>query len=335
MKRIVLIISTVITSLILSMFSGCSLFKMSEITLKPENEEILDCSISDTKVAVLTETGNVYLDGIKLYDKKDAVSVDLSSTGGCIVTEQSDIYVYADYPMKHRQLDYLCSGYSKAYLAGDDVYLLADDGKFGFVNLDQPDDFIVLGSDVVDFDIEYSEGTSPYGVYFALNAENRLYVSDLEKPLSSSKTYMDDVISVNAISFCMALSGDKNEKKYIEISFIDSDHHAYWYEGDLDESLSKITDKSNYTLAGSNIQSAVAYSRGIAMLDSKGDASIYGHDFNYFGLEGFLTGEVLFHDVKSLYSGESNLIVQYRNGDIEISDMILINKRQNILMILS
>lgn len=340
MRKRIAIITSILAAVILIVYF--IYFDTIGVVLMPDNETVETLSIyGKTTVAAVTDSGNVYVkwyatkdsnygvDRIRqynnskpnafarIYDKMDAVSVNIGESGGCIITSESDVFVFVNGNENFRIPTYLCSGYSKAYLAGDDVYLLSGDGMFGFVNIDQPDDFIVLGSDVVDFNIAYSDSLYPFSVYFALTSDNRLYVSEFGKALEDCEQYFDDIIDFNTISFCADLVEDDRVKKYIEISFIDSDHHAYWYEGDLDESLSKITDKSNYTLAGSNIQSAVAYPRGIAMLDSKGDASIYGHDFNYFGLEGFLTGEVLFHDVKSLYSGESNLIVQYRNGDIE------------------
>lgn len=338
-KKIAIIASIIVVVILIVYFA---FFNTIGLVLKPDNETIKSLSVCGrSTVAAVTDSGNVYVkwyateennfgvDRIwqyhnrkadsfaRIYDKNNAVSVSIVEGGGCIITNESAVYVFINGNDNFKTPTYLCSGYSKAYLAGDEVYLLTNDGKFGFVSIDHPDDFTVIGNDVVDFDIEYSNGLYPYNVYFALTSDNRLYVSEFGKTFEDCNQYLDRIIDFDTISFCADLSEDDRMKKYIEISLVDSSHQAYWYEGDLGESLSYISDKSNYTLSGSNIQSAVAYSRGIAMLSSNGDTSFYGHDYDYFGLERFFIGEVIFHNVKSLYSGDSNLIVQYENGDLE------------------
>ena len=314
------------------------LFNTIGIVTKTDNETVISVSASGKTIAAVVDSGDVYVKGeitsdynygmnrilqynhlyadqfARIYDKKDAVSVNLSESGGCIVTNQSDVYVFVNGSEKYKIPTYLCSGYIKAYLAGDDIYLLCADGRFGFVNIEKPDDFTVLGSNVIDFDVEYSDSIYPYGICFALTENNRLYASELGKALHDNEQYIDDVIGFDVIAFCADLTDDDTMKKYVEVSLLDSDYHAYWFEGDLDKDFSRIIDKKNYTVTGSDIHHVVSFPRGIAMLNQEGEVVLYGYDFWH---EDFFTGETVFTNVETVFSGNNHLIILYKNGVVD------------------
>lgn len=337
LKRLIIIISSVALFLIIFL---CILFDPMRLFLMPNNEEITLLSVQGGQaVAAVSEIGNVYIKGslsqrfnygtdlvrqlynlisdsfVRIYDKNDAVSVNLSNTGGCIVTEQSDVYVFVNDSVKNKTPTYLCSGYIKAYLAGDDVYLLRSDGTFGAVNLENPTEITVLGRDVVDFDIEYSDSESfPYGICFALTKDHRLFVMKIGETLDSTGNYIDDVVEFDVVSFVAQWCMDDHAKKHVEISLLNSKGQAFWYDGDLDENYSKIADMKNYVLAGSNVSCLVSYPVGVAMLNNTGQVSLYGYDF---GNEDYMSGDILFDDVKGLFSSGRSLMMLYQNGEID------------------
>ena len=105
-------------------------------------------------------------------------------------------------------------------------------------------------------------------------------------------------------------------KDHIEISLLDADHNAYWYETDLDKNFNNISNLDNYTITGSDVDKVVSYNRGVAMLNSKNEVSLYGYDFDWWNEELF-QGEVMFSDVCSVFSGHDSLVILFDNGDVK------------------
>lgn len=336
-KRQLLIIIAVVLSLIIICFF--TFFVATGLFIKPNNEEITFLSAHNSTVAAVTDIGNVYVKGdvshelrygvdrfrqflirnsdtfVKIYDKNDAITVNLSEDGGCIITKQSDVYVFINSSEKYQTPTYLCSGYNKAYLADDNIYLLNSNGEYGFISIEKPDIFNLLCKDVVDFDIEYSNSELyPYGISFVLTKNNHLYVSDLKKAINDTEAYIEDVAGFNSIAFCADYLNDNKMKKYIEISIVNRKGEAFWYEGDLDENYDRIVDQTNYVKVGNDVSIVASYPRGCAMLDDKHQVSLYGYDF---GHEDFISGQILFYDVMNIFSSSSNLILLYQNGDID------------------
>ncbi len=345
-KKIIII--TVALSLIFIFF--VMFFITKGILTKPDNEGIESLSIEDgNAIGIVSDVGDVYIRGIisqknnfgtdfiqrsfdfirswlfidynnifiRIYDKNDAVSVNLSENGGCIITKQSDVYVFVNGSSVYKTPTLLCSGYKKAYLAGDKVYLLRSDGAFGTVDIDNPSEFNELGSNVVDFDVEYSSYKPyPYEVYFALTEDNRLYIMNADETINNSGKYIDNVVNFDTVSVASKepSHGDDDIKKHINISLLNSNNQVFWYEGNLFEDYSKIADINNYTLTGSDISKFVSYSSGIAMLYDKAQVSVYGYDLSN---EDFISGEVVFNDVKDIFSGDDSLIILYQNGKID------------------
>ena len=83
----------------------------------------------------------------------------------------------------------------------------------------------------------------------------------------------------------------------------------------LDEDYSKLVDIENYSVTGSDISHVTSFKMGIAMLNSKGEVSLYGNDFGPF--ESRLLGETYFDDVSAVFSGNRQLLILYSDGHID------------------
>ena len=337
MKKVILIIALIVLSLSVMYFV---FFSTIGIVFNGDDEVLTSFSTKYRTIAAVTDKGNVYVKGeissnfnygidyvrqynhrlvdkyARIYDKHDAVSVMISGSGGCIITNKSEVYIFLNDSKEYRVPTYFCSGYVKAYSSGENIYLLSDDGTFGFINIHSPDVFNNIGSKVVNFEIEqsYSNGEYDYNAIFALTENNRLYVLEQGEKLADNNRYIDGIIAFDTVASVSDLTKDKCLRKYIEISLLDENHQAYWYEGYLDEDYQKIADINNYIVTGSDIDQVTSYFRGVAMLDKAGNVSLYGYDLIS---EVVLSGEIYFEGVENVFSGDDILIIVYKNGDVE------------------
>lgn len=341
LKPFIIIASVIVTLAIIVYFS---FFETIGIVTKRDDEAIVSMSTSGYTVAAVADSGDVYVRGrideydnygiervreynhlltgqyTRIYDKKDATSVKINISGGCIITNKSDVYVFINGLKEYQTPTYLCSGFVKAIVVDKDIYLLSDDGEFGFINIEKPNDFCCLGNNVADFDVEYIDWEGPLSsACFVLTNDNRLYVSEMGKSFSDSEDYIDNVVDFDVVAFCADLSAhrskDRGMKKYLEIGLLDDHHQAYYYEGYLDEEFSRMTNKENYVLTGSNVDSVVSFPRGVAMLNRKGELALYG--YGSWHEDVFFTGETVLNGVRDAYTGEDSLIVLYKNNDID------------------
>ena len=337
MKKSKVIILFLIISTLLSaaaIFFVC--FNTIGLVTLPKQERIESFDTQGTSIiAAVTEQGNVYIEGdltdesnygldkvrqydhlfnkrlVRIYEKGDARTVSLSPFGGCIVTEHSDVFVFVNGSRDYQTPTYLCSGYQKAYVVNNDVYLLSDDGEFGCVSIDNPDDFVVLAYNVVDYCIEYSKNKE-YDVCFVLTSDNRLYITELGKYINDSVQHINDIIGFDiSTSYARIPEIDNGLTKHIEISLLNKNHDAFWLNGNIDKGFSYLADISNYTLTGKNISSVVSFPYGIAMHNQSGNVSLYGSDFGRPNSN--FMGEIVFHDVKAIFGGQQ-LIIMHNNG---------------------
>lgn len=332
-KRITTIIIVVSSAIVLSLgiFGYINLLDTSGLIFIGEDERIVYFSSSFKQMAVVSDKGNCYLRGqslteeqnfgfdkirqynnndlwnmdkyAELYDKGDAVSIDINSYGGTIVTKTNDVYIFVNGDESFRTPAHFCSGYSRALLGGGKrVYLLSENGRLGYVTLDKPDDFTLIGENVSSFNVV--ERNSPDSV-FVLTNEHRLYILEPDEKIENNVKYIEKTVDFDillyGINTCI-------------LSIVDEKQDAYLFMHDSGLTYDNFADKDLFQKTGENISSVTSYGEGIAMINNNGDLALYGSDAA--GLpENQFSGEVVFTDVKAVFGGTSALEIIMANGE--------------------
>lgn len=333
-KRITAIIIIAVSSAIvlsLGIFGYINLLDTSGLIFMGEDERIVYFSSFFKQMAVVSDKGNCYLRGqslteeqnfgfdkirqynnndlwnmdkyAELYDKGDAVSIDINSYGGTIVTKTNDVYIFVNGNESFKTPAYFCSGYSRALLGGGErVYLLWENGKLGYVTLDKPDDFTLIGEDVSSFKVvERNRSDS----VFALTNDHRLYILKPDEKIENSIKYIEKTVDFDILLYGMNTS---------ILSIIDENQDAYLFMHDSGLAYDDFADKDLFQKTGENISSVTSYGEGIAMITENGDLALYGSDAA--GLpENQFSGEVVFTDVKAVFGGTSALEIITANGE--------------------
>ena len=317
----------------LLMLSACSNHSAggSNLNLLGEDEKIISISGGDYMVCALTDQGNCYVAGqsatedynfgledyqayndyfdlfhpdrfVQIYDKGDAESISMSYSGGCIITKDHNVYLF----LNHSDFDdyatprLFCSDCVDAQIGwlDDSISLLRSNGDFGYVPIDSPDDFRLIGKNVSKF--KFATDKNNNTTLFVLTNNHQLYMFNSEEVLEDQNDFIEDVIDfdVQSSTGCLVLS------------IINSDHNAY--HSALEESwcFNRAKIQSNLKLIGSNVSSVVSYDAGTVMKDSDGKVRIYGSDIkNQF--EEAYTGESVFQNktVKDVCSTYTTLTV--------------------------
>lgn len=160
---------------------------LARLTLMPADAEIVDVSGYDlfSRSAVVTADGNCYFRGIatltenygindieayedrasgslfgdgldrfvQIYDGGDAVRIRLSASGGVIVTENNEIYVFANGQGRYETPAYFAKGYTDGYLYDKrTVYLLSENGDLCCSDIiSSPEEITVIEKNITKF----------------------------------------------------------------------------------------------------------------------------------------------------------------------------------------
>ena len=309
----------------------CFSINTSSRFLNSDSDIIFSDSDSNT-IGIVTKNGNCYVKGnitaernygvenppaslfrsddfLKIYDKGNAKTINITSKGGTIITDSGEVYVFINDNKNYMLPVCFTTGYSQACVWDPShIYLLSIDGDFGYVSIDSPDSFHLIKKNVRKFIIE-GQTLEQGEVAFVLTNDNQLFVCPRDEEGS--------VGSVNGILDFDVLCP---HTKLLIISLLDTEHRAYYCIGDYDLSFETLSDRSIYTECGSNIESVVSYSKGIAMLNSQNEVSIYGSDYKHNSSEAdhVFKGEVVIEGALGVYGGDYNLIVSKETGGFEI-----------------
>lgn len=315
MKKIYILIFAVLMVLL----SGC---QTDNTVYFDESESIKQADSFWYTTAIVSNSGNCYVKGnltqsinygvkdvppsllmkngfIRLYDKGDAADINITSIGGCIITESNDVYVFLNKSADYAVPTYLCSGYTQACIWDDThIYLLSDKGEFGYISLDNPGSFTKIAHNIKKFRIEVKEKTDP--TIFVLSENEKLYILDCNEEFNENENFIDNVIEFDLLVPHTKLS---------ILSILTKEHDAFCRFGDYSLNYEGINERS-FEKIGENISSVTSYGKGVAMIDKQGRASLYGYGFNSNSDSGeFFDSEVVFENVKAVFGGDYYLIV--------------------------
>lgn len=328
-KRLFIVIAAIsITSLLtyLTFFSALGL------KLYDEKEKITFASQYSMKTAIVTEKGNVYINGEKddadakvlgiknfkrfnnlynsfretdfvcIYDKGDASKVMLSSQGGAIITKENILYLFGSFETKYLTPLKFADNAKSAFPVNDRIYVLKTDGVFGYYLISNPNVFVTLFKSVVDFYVmEKSEEI------IILTDSGELFVAKYNE-LNDFKLLINNVGAFSSIQFY------KSATPSAVISIITKDNELLGYETFGNFSIEKALSSTPREL-GENIQAAVPYNDGIAAINTNGDLVVYGKDFDLNN--SYLSGENIDKNCKMITSSAESVKVVMYDGSMK------------------
>ena len=314
--------------------AGCS----SQLTVLEDNETIVQLSPCVHWVGAVTNQGNCYVRGIALsdqfffgvpdikifnstrgeqfvqiYNKGDAKCISLSSTGGCITTNNGEVFLFLNGTdgweehqfendeLKFRTPELFYSGCRYAKLSNGE-----ENNDLGYVNIDTPSDWHCICGNVEKF---LESVTADKTLLIVLTMDHHLIVLDSEKDFSLEYELLDNVLDFDAFS---------NGKNSIpSLIILDESLDAYISTDNDMDSFEFLADKGNYERIGESITTVAAYNRGAAMIDSDGNVSLYGSDLSSGQYSQIYNGEVVFTNVSFVSGDPKHLYIIRDNGEFE------------------
>lgn len=241
---------------------------------------------------------------VRIYDKGDAVYAKITPYGGAIITENNDVYVFLNGNEKYRTPTYLCTGYESAIVGNDSkVYLLSQNGVLEYIDINNPEKTHIIGENIRKFN--YVSKDDVFSI-FALTNDNDLYIINPDEQIENNKKYLSGMTDFDVL----IPHGD-----LCVFGYVNMEGETYMLNGDVGISYDTFTDESAYIKTGENIHSVTAYDSGLAMLDDKGNLSLYGDDFHSSDNYPEFNGEVVFTDVEAVFGGYRVLAILKNNGD--------------------
>lgn len=328
-KKILFAVITFIIVLSLGVIFYFNLFDTSGLVYLNKNEQIKYFDSEWKTLSVVSETGNCYITGerltneknygienirkynnhplnqyVQIYDKGDAVSMNINQYGGTIITKTNDVYAFLNGNDSYRTPTYLCSGYTEAVLGDESkIYLLSKNGNFGYVTADKPDDFSLIGQDVTAFNVEYKK--SPDSI-FVLTKNHNLYILKPNETIQSSQNHIDNILDFDVL----VPHGD-----LCVFSIVDGKRDAYVFMRDYELTYDNFSNINLFQKTGENISSVTSYDSGIAMMYENGDVALFGSDFDESPDDMEFTGDIVLSDVKAVFGGYKNLVLIKSNGE--------------------
>lgn len=351
-KKLFIVVLIVLISL---SFSGCyqlmNVFVDKDgLLIMSEDERIVDLDCIGHLSAIVSDRGNCYVYGeglrgnryyglneesrskynrlyntyVGIYDVGDAVSIELSADGGCIITDKQEVYLFLNdnYSSDTLQTDnskasfqtpkLFCTGYVDAKLGNDGrLYLLKENGDFGYVTVSEAEDYHNLSHNIMKFQLTQLNNEDDPIIYL-LNKDNELFSINYKgESASTNISNMNDVVDFDCLS-CF--------NNYHAFSVLKDNGDAYAYWGLIYHPDKESDSHATFELVGIGIDSVESYCLGTAMLDKQGDVRLFGSDSSSRMPEDYqliFSGETVFHNIESIYGSNETLILIHKSGKLE------------------
>lgn len=312
-------------------FTGCSQ-KSNEVVYLENSPKVTFADVYEKMTAVIAEDGNCYIRGssvsestpfgvknvsqyIKQYDSLDvskvdnfvqiysgnnAISIELSSNGGAIVTKNNEVWLFADV-QKYKTPNFFCNNAVSAKLHKDEVYILTQNGELKLFGIDDPDKTVLLCNDVVDFKVmEHDESI------WVLTADNELVIFRRVNDVLVEQCKIENIVSFDG----MSLEYNRSLSKGLySVGMVSNQGITMYYKGygyPESQNLKRIST-DNKTLFVS------AYSKGLIVTDENNDSFVYGADLIS---DDTYSGNLLAQNVINVSAGRFGLSVVSNENEL-------------------
>ena len=98
------------------------------------------------------------------------------------------------------------------------IYVLSENGDFGYVTVDKPDDFSLIGQNVTAFKVVSKNSSDSI---FALTNDQRLYILEPDETIQNSEKYIDNIVNFDVLvphmHLCVLSIVDKKQDAYVSM----------------------------------------------------------------------------------------------------------------------
>ena len=329
MNKRIIIVLILISFVVIGLIIYLMFFYTIGLTLLSDEETISDYCSSWKTYAVVSNSGNCYLNGeasynepygvnnirkyhsatpqhyVCIYEKGDAKHINLSFSGGIIVTDKNELYAFVNQNSELKVPSLVGQNCVDACVCRNNrLFLLKENGDFGYINLDDRNSFHLVKSSIIKIQLISRLG---YETLFVLSNDHHMFAIDSnslsETLLSNWDNTLDFDISAPYEESCV-------------IGRITDEGDCFVNIGALDLNAEKIQETKG-TKVGEGMITVAAYGKGIAMQNRDGDVFLYGDDLNSETYQKQFNGEMHFQNVQVVYGGDLDLTVLYKNGTFE------------------
>ena len=332
LKRFITLLLCIIIIAISLLLGSCSLL-YRDISFMNDEISINNVSISGCSVLATGDDGNVYYYGsdvnenfsngfpadlsneikmsnflqgrkfIRMYDRGDAKKAYIASYGGAVLTQQNDVYLFLNNNTDQYCTPTLfCSGYTDIELFHDTVYLLSENGEFGYIEINGARDFNSLVKGVQKFRIAVNK--EKHVIIFALTDHNDLYIYDTTEPFDESTEHFENI---KDFDFC------EGNTYFQVLGLLNTKQRAIYYVLDWDELSYEAIQLHTGEITGEKINEIAAYGTGVAMLDDDDNLYLYGGDLDRHYSREF-TGDKVMENVRTVDGSNDSLFVVKKDG---------------------
>lgn len=329
MKKRFLIFSVLIFLVSVGMIVYLMFFDTIGLTFLSDEEMITDYCSSWKTYAAVSDLGNCYLNGeasynepygvknirkyysatpqhyVCIYDKGDAKHINLSFSGGIIVTDKNELYAFVNQNSELKVPSLVGQNCVDACVCRNNrVFLLKENGDFGYIDLDDGNNFYLVKSNIIKIQLISRLG---YETLFVLSNDHHMFAID-------SKSLTETLLSNwdNTLDFDISAPYEES----CVVGRVTDEGVCFVNIGALDLNADRI-QVTKGTKVGEGMISVAAYGKGVAMQNRDGDVSLYGDDLNSETYQRRFNGEIYFQDVQAVYGRDLDLTVLYKNGTFE------------------
>lgn len=212
-------------------------------------------------------------DYVMIYDKGNASKISVSEYGGIIITNDNCMYVFVNGNSYYRLPLLFDENCTDGYLYDSDtIYLLKENGDFGYVDINSPKHFNIIGKDIIKFrfqQITHFHGDITDNI-FLLNKDGQLFITDNKQCVTNDVKFIPNVADFEVCNNSNAAYLTKDGALW----------YCDYYNSDID--IDYLMDNSKIQeLHQNDIKSFSLYSGGIVFLYDNGNVYIHGYDFDY------------------------------------------------------
>ena len=254
-------------------------------------------------------------DFVQIYDKADAIFVNLSDNGGTIITLDHDLYIFTRNE-NYKTPKFFCNGIVYAKLVEDRVYVLTAGQVFGYYNITNPELFFEIKTDVVA-----SKVTDMDQSIWLLMQNKQLLVGTKDV----QNDWLCCAVDVDTFDVLTVESLPHNTHAQYSVGYV-SNGQVFYYNG---HGIPQLDLEDNWKLIAEDATDVTAYSEGVIYLNAKKQAFIYGRDYLS---DDFFNGEILGRSVLDVSAGLFNITIALENktpiyvGTLPSSETVYINE---------
>lgn len=237
----------------------------------------------------------------QIYSGGDAENVRLSDNGGVIVTNASEVLLFADIE-GYRTPTHFCADARHALLVEDRVYVLTTEGTFGYREVKTPDTFVPVTAHIRQFEI----GGNGYSFWLLSDTDTLSVYTD--EACEEALWQIEEVSNFDI----WGGGADTDGTQHKSVFAYTAKGACYYYAGYDVENADKFANR----LVDRGAVSAAVYEGGVMVLNEEKEVRIFGQGI---GTNDTFNGEVIARDAAKLCGDWVDLAIVTEKGALIVA----------------